>query len=88
MPKQFKPGTVVVFEPKNFNPGFWDNLSEAERHKSYGSLGYGSDKLKYFVFLCEIKNAPGHCVLVSLDNQKLETMRHTNDFREVMDEEF
>lgn len=86
-PKTFKPGTVVVFEPKNFNPKFWNALSEKDRIKYYGPLGYGAKELKRFVFLTEIKNAPGHCVLVSMDDQTIETMRHTSDFREVTEDE-
>lgn len=86
--KIFEPGTVIVFDPSSFNPEFWNKLSEEDRIKYYGSLGYGSDKKKFFVFLTEIKNAPGHCVLVDLDDGHLETMRHTSDFREVTGEEF
>lgn len=83
----FKLGTVVVFEPKNFNPDFWNNLSEKDRIKYYKSLGYGSDKKKFFVFLTEIKNSPGHCILVSLDDGRIEVMRHISDFREVTEDE-
>jgi hypothetical protein len=86
--KKFKRGTVVVFDPSNLNQEFWKNLSEEDRIKYYGDLGYGSSKPKFFVYLTKIKNAPGHCVLVSLDDQKIETMRHDNDFREVKEEEF
>lgn len=84
---KFKRGTVVVFEPNNFNPAYWDGLSEKDRKKYYGPLGYGSKTLKLFVFMTEIRNAPGHCILISLDNQKIETMRHTSDFREITEEE-
>ena len=93
----FKPGTVVVFDPESFNPKFWDALSEKDRIKYYGHLGYGRDKPKFFVFLCEISTSDhsfsdhgisDHCVLVSLDDQKIETMVHINDFREVTEEEF
>ena len=86
--ESFEPGTVVVFNPAAFNPDFWDKLPEEDRIKYYGSLGYGSDKKKFFVFLTEIKNAPGHCVLVDLDDGHIETMRHTSDFRQVTEEEF
>ena len=85
--RTFKRGTVVVFEPKHFNPKYWNNLSEEDRIKYYGALGYGQPKLKLFVFITEILNAPGHCVLISLDDQKIETMRHTNDFREITEDE-
>ena len=80
-------GTVVVFEPNNFNPEFWNSLSEADKIKYYGPLGYGS-KNKFCVFLTEIKAAPGHCVLVDLDDGHLEVMRHISDFREVNKEDF
>lgn len=85
---KFKSGTVVVFEPNNFNPEYWNNLSEKDRMKYYGDLGYGSKTPRFFVYLTGIKNAPGHCVLVSLDNQKIHTMRHDSDFREVREDEF
>lgn len=86
--RKFKRGTVVVFEPKNLNQDYWKRLSEEERLKYYGPLGYGATKKKFFVFMCEIRNAPGHCVLVDMDDQHVETMRHTSDFREVTEEEF
>ena len=86
--KKFKRGTVVVFEPKNLNPDYWNALSEKDRIKYYGALGYGKTKPIFFVYLTEIKNALGHCVLVSLADQKIETMRHTDNFREVTEEEF
>lgn len=89
---KFPPGQVVVFDPSNFNPDFWNNLPESERIKCYGSLGYGSPKKKLFVFLSPILdtegNDTGHCVLVSLDDQHIETMRHTSDFRVASEEEF
>jgi len=88
MKRRFEPGTVVIFEPKNFNPDFWNKLPEQDKIKYYGSLGYGSEKPKLFVFLTEIKNAPGHCVLADLDDGKIEVMRHTSDFREVNEDEF
>lgn len=86
--KRFTQGTVVVFDPTSFNPDFWNKLSEKEKLKYYGPLGYGSDKKKFFVFITEIKNAPGHCVLADLDDGRIEVMRHISDFREVSEEEF
>lgn len=83
----FKPGTAVVFEPKNLNQEWWEKQTEEDLLKWYGPLGYGQEKQKVFVFLCEIRQAPGHCVLVSLDDQKVLTMRHTDNFREATDEE-
>jgi len=86
--EKMKPGTVVIFNTDSFNPEFWSKLSEEDKIKYYGSLGYGSNKKKFFVFLTEVKNAPGHCILVDLDDGHLETMRHTYNFREVTEEEF
>ena len=85
--KEFKTGTVVVFDPESFNLGFWEKLSEQDRIKYYGSLGYGSDKKKLFVFVCEI-NESGHCLLVDMDTGLNVLMRHTYNFRPATDEEF
>ena len=89
--KKIKPGTVVVWTSENFNQDWWNKLSEEDRIKYYGVLGYGSNKPKLFVFLSEIRSTDGdtgHCVLVSLEDQHIETMRHTSDFRPATDEEF
>lgn len=83
----FKLGDAVVFEPANFNLDYWNGLTEKDRVKYYGPLGYGAEKKKVFVFLGEINQTPGHCILISLDDQKIETMRHISDFRLVTDEE-
>lgn len=85
--KKFKLGDVVAFSPNNFNPAYWDNLSEADRIKYYGPLGYGSKKLKTFVFLTEINPVLGHCVLVDMDDGHLEVMRHISDFRKCKEDE-
>lgn len=42
---------------------------------------------KLFIFLGEIPNAPGHCVLADLDTGKIEGMWHTDNFREATEEE-
>lgn len=83
----FKSGTVVVFDPTSFNPNFWDNLDEKERIKYYGELGYGSEKKKLFVFVCEI-NESGHCLLVDMDTGLNVLMRHTYNFQVAIEEEF
>ncbi len=85
--KTFKQGTVVIWDSANFNPDYWNNLSEIDRVKYYGALGYGSEKKKLFVFMCEI-NDSGHCVLVDLDDGHIEKMRHTCEFRKATDDEF
>jgi hypothetical protein len=84
---KFKPGTVVVFDPASFNPNFWDKLPEEDRIKYYGPLGYGSDKIKLFIYMSEI-NDSGHCVLIDMDTNENVIMRHTSDFRPATEEEF
>lgn len=84
----FKIGEVVVFNPDSFSDEFWNGLSEEKKIKYFGDLGYGQDKLKFFVYITGIIDAPGHCVLISLSDQKVETMRHTDDFRRAREDEF
>lgn len=95
--KKFKMGDVVVWEPKNFNQDWWNELPEEDRLKYYGILGYGRDKPRLFVFITTINGFDedegccidtGHCILISLDDQSVETMRHTCEFRHATEEEF
>lgn len=85
----FRPGDTVIFDPDSFNPDYWNNLSEEDKVKYYGPLGYGrpKDKPLLFTFLCEHHPQGGHCVLVNMENQKVETMRHPSDFRLAGDDE-
>jgi hypothetical protein len=94
---KFKSGDVVIFEPKNFNPSFWDSLSEEDRIKYYGPLGYGSEKPKLFVYITDImqgtygnekRYSSGHCVLIDMDTNEIQMMRHPTDFRLATDDEF
>lgn len=88
----FKPGTVVVWDPSGFNPEYWNKLSESDRVRFYGALGYGAEKQRLFVYLCEILDADGssgHCCLVELGGDgHIEYMRHTTEFRPATGEEF
>ena len=88
----FKPGTVVVFEPNNLNPEWWNKQTKKDLLKWYGPLGYGKKKRKLFVFMCEIldhEGTPsGHCVLLEMGTGKLQWMRHTSDFRKATVDEF
>lgn len=93
-PKTFAAGQAVVWEPKNFNPEYWNNLSEADRVRYYGWTGYGQQRRngpKVFVFLCPVLESDGtdsgHCVLVDLDDGHVEHMRHTSEFRVVTEDE-
>jgi hypothetical protein len=86
-PPSFKPGDTLVFEPKNFNPEYWAGLSEEDRVKYYGALGYGAARPHLFTFICEHNPQRGHCVLVSMQDQHVETMRHPTDFRLATEDE-
>ena len=90
--KGFMPGSVVVLDPASFNPDFWARLSEEDRIKYYGPLGYGLKKSKLFVYICEINDSSGresgHCVLIDMDTGQNVLMRHTCDFRPATQEEF
>ena len=83
----FRMGATVVFDPETFNPDFFSGLSEEERLLYYGDLGYGSEKPVLFTFLGEHSPQSGHCILINMKNQKIETMRHTSDFRLATEEE-
>lgn len=94
---KFKMGDVIVFAPENFRGNHWENLSEEDRIKYYGALGYGAKKKKLFVYLTAIYDNSdpefgrfnsGHCVLVDMDDGHLEVMRHPEDFRLATGEEF
>lgn len=84
---KFKPGDTVIWDENNFNPKFWDNLPEEDRIKYYGPLGYGQEKPVLFTFICEHSPQLGHCVLINMHTQEVETMRHTSEFRLATDEE-
>lgn len=48
--------------------------------------GYGQERLKLFTFLCYHRPQHGHCVVVSMDNQKVVTMVHTDEL-DLVDED-
>lgn len=84
--KSFKPGQVVVFDDDSVI-----NISEEYAIKYYTCLGYKLTKKPLFVFLCEILDGEydsGHCVLLELGTNKIESMRHTSNFRLATDDEF
>jgi hypothetical protein len=86
--KTFRPGdTVIWIGPQTFNKKWWKGLSEKDRIKYYGALGYGRKKPLLFTFLCEHHPQNGHCMLVNMENQKIETMRHICEFRLAGDDE-
>lgn len=85
--RKFKLGDTVVFEPKNFNKKWWDAQKKEDLLRYYGSLGYNAPKLHLFMFVAEHSQQPGHCTLISLADQHVETMRHTSDFRLATEDE-
>lgn len=87
MKNQFIAGDTVVWNPENFNPDYWDSLSEELRVRYYGDLGYGQNRPKHFTFICHHRPQHGHCVLISMDDQKIFTMAHTSEFDLVEEED-
>ena len=83
----FRLGDTVIFDHTTLNEKFWDSLSEEDRLKYYGSLGYGKDRPVLFTFICEHYPQTGHCLLINMHNQQIETMRHTVNFRLATDDE-
>jgi len=91
---KIKPGDAVVWDP-GVDSNLLNGLTEKQRIKYYGPLGYGQDKVKVFVFLSAINSMfdgkmrdSHHCLLVDLDNGKIEYMRHTDEFRRATEDEF
>jgi hypothetical protein len=81
---KFKPGDTVIFDFANLNTS---GLKESEKIEYYGDLGYGRKKPLLFTFICEHSPQDGHCVLVNMENQKVETMRETDQFRLATEDE-
>lgn len=77
----FKPGDTVIFDPSSFNQDWWSGLPESDRQKYYGAVGYGAERPHLFTFICEHRPQGGHCVLISMEDQHVETMRHPDEFR-------
>lgn len=89
--REFKTGDVIVFDPSSLNKNYWDNLSEKDRKRYWGPFGYGAKTRRFFVFLTDINDAPGHCVIISMehsDKNKVITMAHNCEFRKVREDEF
>jgi hypothetical protein len=84
---KFEAGDTVVFDPDNFNPDFWNALSNADKLRYYGHFYERPDKPKLLVFVCEHSPQIGHCLLMELATGKMLPMCHTNDFRKVEDDE-
>lgn len=55
-----------------------------KNYKKYYKKGFDG---KLFVFLGEIKQCAGHCILTDLSNEKIIGMYHTENFREATQEE-
>ena len=81
----FRLGDTVTFDPDSFNPSFWDGLTEEEKVRYYGPIGYKNDKT--FTFICEMHPQQGHCILIEIGTGRVETMRHTCDLKLVEDDE-
>lgn len=83
---KFKCGDTVVFDPKSFNPNYWNRLSKEEKSKYYGHLHNDKDPI-LFTFLCHHQPQHGHCTLINMDTNEVLVMCHTGNFRLATEEE-
>ena len=68
--------SFVVFDQTTCNKEIYDK---------YFANVFGNNKL--FIFLGEIPNARGHCILVDLTTGKIIGIYHTSNFREANENE-
>lgn len=75
MKPKIRQNAFVVFDKKSCKRAEYDE--------------YFKDKFEdsLFVFLGEIPNAPGHCILADLKTGKVEGIYHTENFREATEDE-
>jgi len=85
----FNLGDTVVFDPESFNQEYWNGESDENKRKYYGDIYNfdNPDKPFLFTFLAEHWPQLGHCTLVNMQTQQVETMRHMPDFRLVQNDE-
>lgn len=72
----FKPNTVVVFDYDNCPPEHKENYLQT------------FPKGRLYIYLGDITNAPGHCILLDIETKEILTMWHTDNFRIATDDEF
>ena len=82
--KNFRLGDTLAFDPNTLPEEY--SLDQKKRY--YGDLyDFDNNKPFLFTFICEHYPQFGHCVLINMNNQKVETMRHITNFRLVRDVE-
>lgn len=74
--KRIKKNSFVVFDEKSCNEFTYEKY-----YKELFPLG------KLFVFLGEVTQTPGHCVLADLDTGKIIGLYHTENFRTATEDE-
>ena len=83
--------SLVVFDKTTINKEIWTEYYEKEFSYIHFSTT-GSDEryfgnLKTFIFLGEVPNAKGHCILGDLETGKILGLYHTENFREANESE-
>lgn len=86
--KQFKLGDSITFNFKLYKK-MLENLSEEEKIKRFGSVGYGRPKNNplVFTYICEHFPQNDHCVLVNMSTKEITIMRHISDYRFATEDE-
>ena len=73
---KIKRNTLVVFDLESCDESFYGKYFREKFPEG-----------KLFVFLGEIKQAPGHCILTDLSTGLIIGMYHTSNFREATEDE-
>ena len=73
--KKIRPYTLCKFNPTNLSP------KEIKLYEYDFKVG------QVVLFVSEIANMPGHCVIVDIEDEKIYVNYHTSDFTELNEEE-
>jgi hypothetical protein len=73
--KKIRKLALVVFDKKSCT---------SEQYDQFYKEKFGNNS---FIFIGEIPNAPGHCVIYNFRTERIEGMYHTDNFREATSEE-
>jgi hypothetical protein len=77
--KKLKINSLVRFDPTTLN-------KEYQSGPSYDTF-YKLHEGKTYIYLGDIVQAPGHCILADMDTGKIEAWYHADNFKELTEDE-
>ena len=80
MENKIRQNAWVVFDRESCPKKIYD-----EYYKD--TFEYSTGNLKLFIFLGEVPQAPGHCILADLDSGLIVGLWHTTNLREATEDE-